>query len=61
MTQMSQFCRLRLMGKPNLHYNQDKLDSFGKNVESSEGKDIDDLRNLLEYFEEFIGKRGKFK
>ena len=49
------------MGKPNLHYNQDKLDSFGKNVESSEGKDIDDLRNLLEYFEEFIGKRGKFK
>ena len=31
MIQMSQFCRVRLMSKPSLHFNIERLDCFGKN------------------------------
>ena len=56
--QMGQFCRIKIMNKPSLHFSTENKAFFGQKMQLNE-KGIDQLKKFLEYFGEFISKKKK--
>jgi NAD(P)H-dependent FMN reductase len=56
--QMAQFCRLRVMAKPNLHFSTKSKNLYNEKLELTETAN-EELYKFLEYFSDFIGKKRK--